>query len=71
MILERNSEKSSAAGFLNSTIYLSTIIGSILGGFVAEKFGYKNCLYFGAILSFLALVTRIKNKKSLFGGQLC
>ncbi|MCS7144901.1 MAG: MFS transporter [Archaeoglobaceae archaeon] len=60
IVLEKNVEKNSSAGFLNSTIYLSTIIGSFLGGIIAEKFGYTNCLYFGAILCFLALASRIK-----------
>ncbi|NHW23749.1 MAG: MFS transporter [Archaeoglobales archaeon] len=67
IVLENNLERNSAAGFLNSTIYLSTILGSIIGGIIAENFGYKSCLYFGAILSFLALGSRIKNRKSLFG----
>ncbi|MDI9611154.1 MAG: MFS transporter [Archaeoglobales archaeon] len=60
MVLESGVERSSSAGFLNSTIYLSTIIGSLIGGFLADNFGYKSCLYFGAILSFLALASRIK-----------
>lgn len=61
IVLEKNVERNSAAGFLNSTIYLSTIIGSLLGGVIAENFGYTTCFYFGAILCFLALVSRIKN----------
>lgn len=60
IVLEKNAERNSSAGFLNSTIYLSTIIGSLIGGIIAENFGYKNCLYAGAILCFLALVPRIK-----------
>lgn len=63
IVLESNIERSSAAGFLNSAIYLSTIIGSLVGGLLAENFGYKSCLYFGAILSLLALASRIKTKK--------
>ncbi len=54
-VLDENSERSSVAGFLNSTIYLSTIIGSMLGGLIAEELGYVYCLYFGALLSFLAV----------------
>lgn len=60
VVLEGNVEKNSSAGFLNSTIYLSTIVGSFLGGIIAENFGYKGCLYFGTILCFLALASRIK-----------
>ncbi|MCS7130803.1 MAG: MFS transporter [Archaeoglobaceae archaeon] len=63
ILLENNIEKNSSAGFLNSTIYLSTIIGSLIGGFIAENFGYKSCLHFGTILCFLALASRIKNRK--------
>ncbi|MEM0351135.1 MAG: MFS transporter [Archaeoglobaceae archaeon] len=55
MLLNENVERSSVSGFLNSTINLSTVIGSIFGGFIAENFGYKSCLYFGAVLSFLAV----------------
>ncbi|MEM0330593.1 MAG: MFS transporter, partial [Archaeoglobaceae archaeon] len=61
IVLEKNVERNSAAGFLNSTIYLSTIVGSLLGGVIAENYGYTTCLYFGAILCFLALASRIKN----------
>ncbi|MCX8172391.1 MAG: MFS transporter, partial [Archaeoglobaceae archaeon] len=60
IVLERNVEKNSSAGFLNSTIYLSTIIGSLVGGFIAEEFEYRYCLYFGSVLCFLALASRIK-----------
>jgi len=60
IVLESGVERSTSAGFLNSTIYLSTIVGSMLGGLIAENYGYKDCLYFGAILSFLALLARIK-----------
>lgn len=64
-LLERNEEKASVAGFLNSTIYLSTIVGSFLGGIVAEIFDYKACLYFGAFLSLISAtikIDKIKNK---------
>jgi MFS family permease len=60
IVLESSVERSSAAGFLNSTIYLSTIVGSLIGGFIAENFGYRSCLFFGAVLCFLALASRIK-----------
>lgn len=61
LVLEKNVERNSAAGFLNSTIYLSTIIGSLIGGVIAENYGYTACFYFGSILCFLALASRIKN----------
>lgn len=53
-VLDENLERSSVAGFLNSTIYLSTIVGSLIGGLIAEELGYVYCLYFGAFLSFLS-----------------
>lgn len=61
-VLDKNIERSSVAGFLNSTIYLSTIVGSLIGGIIAEEFGYVYCLYFGALLSFLSafFVEKIK-----------
>ena len=58
--LERNPEKSSVVGFLNSTIYLSTILGSLIGGIIAENFGYRFCILFGALLSFLVPFFRIR-----------
>ena len=61
-VLDENLERSSVAGFLNSTIYLSTILGSLLGGIIAEKLGYVSCLYFGALLSFLAVLFVGKRK---------
>lgn len=61
-VLDDNVEKSSVVGFLNSIIYLSTIAGSLFGGVIAENFGYTACLYFGAILSFLAILFVGKKK---------
>ncbi len=58
--LEKNPEKSSVVGFLNSTIYLSTILGSLIGGIIAENFGYRLCILFGAFLSFLVPFFRIR-----------
>ncbi|MEM2346058.1 MAG: MFS transporter, partial [Archaeoglobaceae archaeon] len=61
LLLERNAERNTVTGFLNSTIHLSTILGSIFGGIVAQNFGYKACFYFGAILSLFAISSRVKN----------
>ncbi|MCX8152074.1 MAG: MFS transporter [Archaeoglobaceae archaeon] len=59
-LLEKNEEKGSVVGFLNSTIYFSTIVGSVFGGIIAEIFDYRSCMIFGAILCLLAAVIRDK-----------
>ncbi|MDI9645459.1 MAG: MFS transporter [Archaeoglobales archaeon] len=62
LVLDKNLEKNSVTGFLNSTINLSTILGSLVGGLIAEMFGYKACFYFGTIFSLLAMLIRVKSK---------
>lgn len=50
-LTERNIEKATSISILNSIICLSAITGPIAGGIVAEFFGMRGLMFFGAFLS--------------------
>ncbi len=55
-VMERNKEKATSTGILNSTMHISGIIGAFLGGIIAFNFGRVANIYTAAILSSVALV---------------
>ncbi|MBI5001720.1 MAG: MFS transporter [Euryarchaeota archaeon] len=66
-ILEKGSERSTSSGLLDSTLNLSAIIGSMIGGFVALSFGDCATMYVAAVMSLVALgvfLTMLNGKAS-------
>jgi MFS family permease len=63
-LLNKNVEKSSVMGILNSTSNFAAAIGPFLAGIIAEFFGFKGVMYFGALTSVFALFvfSRLKVK---------
>jgi MFS family permease len=55
-VMERNIEKATSTGILNSTLHISGIIGAFLGGVVAFNLGRIANIYVAATLSFIALI---------------
>ena len=56
LLLQRNKDKATAAGYLNSVISLSMITGALCGGVVANIWGF-NAVFIGAVgLSLVSLV---------------
>jgi predicted MFS family arabinose efflux permease len=67
-VMERNVEKATSTGILNSTMHISGIIGAFIGGTIAFYLGRVANIYTAAVLSFIALILffvllRITNKK--------
>jgi predicted MFS family arabinose efflux permease len=56
LLVQRNAEKATATGILNSVIDAASIIGSITGGVMLEQFGYKETLIFAIICSLSGMV---------------
>jgi MFS family permease len=54
-ILARNAERSTSSGLLDSTLSLSMIVGSIVGGVVAGLFGYTATMYIAMAMSISSL----------------
>jgi MFS family permease len=48
-LMERNVEKATSTGMLNSVSNLSTVFGSLLGGILSQFFGYLSTMYFAAV----------------------
>jgi MFS family permease len=68
-VMERNIEKATCTGILNSTLNISAILGALIGGLIAFNFGRVANILFAASLSaislalFLYLIRAAKLKK--------
>lgn len=58
-LTERNEEKATCIGILNSTTSIANIIGPILGGVISQAYGYSTVMYFAAAISFVGLLTNL------------
>jgi MFS family permease len=55
-VMERNNEKATSTGILNSTMHISGIIGAFMGGIIAFNLGRVANIYTAAIMSSIGLV---------------
>jgi len=53
LLIKNNEEKGTAAGLLNSSIAMASIIGSIMGGIIFQHFGFKAVMAAGAVFAVL------------------
>ena len=68
-VMERNDEKGTAAGLLQSALSISAILGSVLGGVVAQLFGYHGCMYVATIIAIMGLVIFISYNRRRTGNS--
>jgi MFS transporter, DHA1 family, multidrug resistance protein len=54
-LLRRHKERGTVAGFLNSSMSLSSSIGPFFGGAISEALGYNAVMYTGAVISLIGL----------------
>ncbi len=65
-VMERNDEKGTAAGLLQSALSISAILGAVLGGIVAQLFGYHGCMYIATAIATVGLIIFISyNRQSI------
>ncbi len=62
-VLKKNEEKATATGLLSSAISISMIIGSLLGGFLSQLWGFHGPMYLAAATTFAALLYALKRVK--------
>jgi MFS family permease len=55
-VMERNEEKGTSAGLLQSALSISAILGALLGGVVAGLYGYEGCMYAATVIAMVGLV---------------
>jgi len=66
LLVERNAEKATATGILNSVIAAASIVGSVAGGVMLEQFGYQETLIFAIVCSMLGMVFfKVRDSASL------
>jgi len=64
-LMKNNVEKATSSGILSSVINLSQVFGALLGGAVAQLFGFRATMYLAAILTIVGFgLFRAGNKKS-------
>jgi MFS family permease len=55
-VMERNEEKGTSAGLLQSFLSISAIIGAVIGGVAAFSLGYHGTMYLATVMATLGLV---------------
>jgi MFS family permease len=55
-VMERNEEKGTSAGLLQSFLSVSAIIGAILGGVATYSLGYHGTMYLATVMAAIGLV---------------
>jgi len=56
LVVERNIDKATAAGLINSMIGAAGVTGAILGGILLQLYGFKATLFAAALLSVLGFI---------------
>lgn len=54
-VMERNEEKGTSAGLLQSALSISAILGALLGGVVAGAYGYEGCMFAATVIAMVGL----------------
>jgi predicted MFS family arabinose efflux permease len=55
-VMERNEEKGTSAGILQSVLSVSAILGALLGGVAEEIYGYHGCMYLATVIAIVGFV---------------
>ncbi len=63
--LMENNPKSTAAGMFNSILSIGTVIGPIIGGYIAFEYGYIPVLYFAIALTVCAFAVSARIPKKM------
>ena len=61
LLLARNRDKATAAGYLNSAIGLSMIFGALLGGIVSDMWGFNTMFIIAAVLSLVSMLITVRS----------
>jgi len=63
-LINNNEEKGAAAGLLNSSIALASIIGSFMGGLVYQYYGFRAVMATGALFAIIGYLVMLFNDRS-------
>lgn len=64
-IMERNDEKGTASGLLQSSLSISAIMGALIGGISVYALGYHGTMYIATFLTIIGLLVFIFSDKAL------
>jgi predicted MFS family arabinose efflux permease len=62
IVLRSGEERGTSSGIFQSTLNLCNALGPLLGGLIAEGFGYRSVLFFAAALSVAGMFIAIPAK---------
>jgi MFS family permease len=55
-LMQRNTEKATCTGILSAVVSLAMVVGSLMGGIIAQLFDYRATMYVATILTLIGLV---------------
>lgn len=59
-VLQKNHEKGSAVGVLNSIVNFTAVVGPFLAGILLQFLGFEGVMWFAVLISFVALISFTK-----------
>ncbi|RLG57841.1 MAG: MFS transporter [Candidatus Hydrothermarchaeota archaeon] len=59
-LTERNTEKATSVGILNSTWSISMAVGPLIGGGLSQLYGFHASMYFASLLTLVALMISLR-----------
>lgn len=68
IVLRSGKERGTAGGIFQSTINLCNAVGPLLGGFIAQGWGYRGVMFFAAALCLGGLFVAVPAKPKISGG---
>jgi len=69
IVLRGGEEKGTASGIFQSTLNLCNAIGPLLGGLIAQGWGYRGVLFFAAALGAAGMLVAVPAKRQAPGNQ--
>lgn len=67
IVLRSGEEKGTAGGIFQSTLNLCSAVGPLLGGFIAQGWGYRGVMLFAAALSVAGMLVAVPDKRKVPG----
>lgn len=61
----RNIERATSVGMLTSVISISGAFGPFLGGVISQLYGFREVMYFAALLSFIGFIITVRGERNL------
>jgi MFS family permease len=69
IVLRSGKEKGTAGGIFQSTLNLCNAVGPMLGGLIAQEWGYRGVMFFAVVLCMCGLLVAVPENRKVPGNQ--